>query len=103
MNKLMKTVEQVHSICSDYSQCRDDDTALLWYFYQRELRKLGKVPNKISWFNFLKLIQNGLMPKFPTVLRARRKAQELYPEIRGAKWKQRHEAQAQVKSDLGYR
>ena len=37
-----------------------------------------------------------------TIRRARRKVQELHPELRGKKWHERHAQQEQVKKELGY-
>jgi len=54
-----------------------------------------------AW-NLLKLVVDGHLSSTESITRARRKCQELYPELRGVNYNKRQANQSDVKKQLGY-
>ena len=48
---------------------------------------------KLPFYAIMEKISLGELPSFETITRARRKLQEIYPELRGKNWKERNEGQ----------
>lgn len=93
---MKKTIERVKEILTTYPNARDDDRLLvkmIWYV---------ETPITLTVCDFLDYYCEGAITSESTIRRARRKVQELYPELRGKKWHERHAQQEQVKKELGY-
>ena len=85
----------VESSLHDDVSSRDNDmrlTALIWY------KELGILRDKCM--PLLKLMASNKVPNFESISRCRRKKQELYPELRGNKYKARHDKQREMKDEL---
>ena len=90
--KIQEIVEK--SLQNDV-RARDNDmrlTALIW------LKELGILKDKCM--PMLELIAYNKVTNFESISRCRRKLQELHPDLRGEKYKARHEKQEEVKRDL---
>lgn len=78
--KIRETAEIVKEILTEEPATRDDDYLLYSYI----LHKYG-VPTQTSFSTIIVMIRKKRLPTLETVGRARRKAQELYPELRGTR------------------
>ena len=90
-----KIQEIVEKSLQDDVRARDNDmrlTALIWH------KELGVLRDKCM--PLLELIAYGKVTNFESISRCRRKLQELHPDLRGDKYKARHEKQKEVKKDL---
>jgi hypothetical protein len=88
--KVVSLSEKVEILLTRFPNLRDDDKLLvtkMWYF---EMKKLNLEPNTAPISLFLTLYQQGQLSNADVVGRARRKVQELNPELRGNNWEERH-------------
>ena len=88
--KVVSLTEKVEILLTKFPELRDDDKLLvtkMWYF---EMKKLNLEPNQAPTSLFLELYQQGQLSNADVVGRARRKVQELKPELRGNNWEERH-------------
>ena len=97
MDKYIKdqTINIVKDLITKHPHLRDNDNKLLanvWY--------QSVTPLQEEWLDFLALIANGDLPSSESIMRCRRKLQELNPELRGELWDKRHQMQTQVKEEL---
>jgi hypothetical protein len=102
MDKISNLTDTVEQVLLKDERCRDDDrllTAIVWF----NVIKDGKYNfSTMSAKDLLDLYIKGLMPNHDSITRARRKVQELNPELRGSKYESRQGYQKDVKKDLGY-
>ena len=82
VGKLTKVVKK---ILGAVPGARDRDTLLYYYVVQ----SLG-FDTHAPLATILRLIENGTLPNFDTVSRARRLVQAAHPELRGNTWEKRH-------------
>ena len=90
-----KIQDIVEKSLQDDVRARDNDmrlTALIWH------KELGVLRDKCM--PLLELIAYNKVTNFESISRCRRKLQELHPDLRGAKYKARHDKQKEVKDDL---
>ena len=90
-----KIQEMVEKSLQKDVRARDNDmrlTALIWH------EELGILREKCM--PMLELMAYNKVTNFESVSRCRRKLQELYPDLRGKKYKERHLKQEEVKNDL---
>lgn len=88
--------DNVEKLLKDIPITRDDDSRLVatyYYYFQKRFVK-DKTAEE-----FLKTMAAGQLVSSDLITRTRRKLQEHNPELRGEKWKERHERQNSVKSD----
>lgn len=87
--------EKVRQILEDYPSARDSDTMLFmraWYSYSHT--PLAKL---------LQAIDEGKAPHPESITRCRRKLQELHPELRGKRYKDRQTTEQQeMKQDIKF-
>lgn len=95
---MKKTIEQVKELLELNPELRDDDRKLVVDFWDLEV---NFKPN-LSFYEFGNFYLEGKITSESTIRRARRKVQELYPELRGKKWNERHAQQEPIKKELGY-
>jgi hypothetical protein len=74
-------------------ECRDDDRILLSSIWKNELGEES---------NVLKSLEEGKISNPETITRIRRKLQEKYPDLRGAKWSIRHQMEGAVCQQLTF-
>lgn len=77
--------DEVKAILTKWPQTRDDDM-LLW---GQLLFIKGFVKTNETFFKVLSRVKSDKMPSFESVSRARRKVQELEPDLRGKRYSQR--------------
>ena len=82
---MRKTQNVVKRVLTNYPNTRDNDSALIML----TLIDLGLYQN-ISLSDYLTEEQKNY-PSFETITRCRRLLQTIYPELRGDKWKDRHD------------
>ena len=90
-----KIQDIVEKSLHDDVRARDNDmrlTALIWH------EELGVLRDKCM--PLLKLIAYNKVTNFESISRCRRKLQELHPDLRGDKYKARHDKQEEMKDDL---
>ena len=90
-----KIQEIVEKSLQDDVRARDNDmrlTALIWH------KELGVLRDKCM--PLLELIAYNKVTNFESIRRCRRKLQELHPDLRGDKYKARHDKQREMKDDL---
>jgi hypothetical protein len=88
--------DNVTKLLIKHPRTRDDDMLLVatyYYIYYPNLVK-GSALDFLKKFSESKLVSSDL------ITRTRRKLQEHNVHLRGTKWKERHQKQAEVKSDL---
>ena len=90
-DKLLK----VRQLLERYKTARDSDSFLLSKFWASECSS----PN--VYYNFLELLQDDKFTSAESITRARRKVQELYPELRGDNYKKRKkELEPEVRDEM---
>jgi hypothetical protein len=87
--------DKVEVILSTYPQARDNDNLLIATYWHSEL-----FDTNIKASQFFRKIADGEMTSTESICRARRKAQEQTPHLRGEKWKLRHEKADEVRREL---
>jgi len=88
--KVVSLSEKVEILLARYPNLRDDDKLLvtkMWYF---EMKKVNLEPNNTPVSLFFTLYKEGKLSNAEVIGRARRKVQELNPELRGKNWEDRH-------------
>ena len=90
-----KIQDIVEKSLQDDERARDNDmrlTALIWH------KELGILRDKCM--PLLELMAYNKVTNFESISRCRRKLQELHPDLRGDKYKARHDKQQEMKDDL---
>lgn len=87
----------VETVLREHADAKDDDFRLYGWVCKKMCPEVMDMAFKeVLW----KSGRLGL-PSYETVTRARRKAQELHPELRGKKYKKRQERQAEYIEQFG--
>lgn len=102
MVNLKQIGPRVKRVLEDNPVTRDNDNKLTVIIWSWELREKGHDPNLLSAQGFLKMYYEGKLTNSESITRARRKLQELHPELRGNNYQVRQANQEKVKKDLGY-
>jgi hypothetical protein len=89
--------ENVQRLLIEYSETKDDDLRLVATYYFKFHQNLI---NDKTALDFVKAIAQGRVISSDLITRTRRKLQEHNPELRGKKWKERHQKQQTVKKEL---
>lgn len=102
--KIKSTKDKVIRILTSVnnSKCRDNDERLVAVFWWNEIheKKLSLNPNGLTIVDFLQMYSEGKLTSADIITRARRKAQEENPELRGSKWKERHYEEKLVRDEI---
>lgn len=88
--KIYNLAEKVEILLTKYPTLRDDDKLLVTKLWDIELQRLNINPKTNTVSIFLSLYQQGKLSNAELIARARRKVQELNPELRGENWIERH-------------
>jgi hypothetical protein len=107
MNKLIK--QRVTAILLRYPETMDNDRELIVRYWKQQIsdmqdaarEKLQSLPY-FTFDSFMASFMTGGFEHPDSITRARRKIQEEYPHLRGAKYNERHKHQEKVKEELGY-
>jgi len=100
VTRLKTTKEVVKYLLGKYEHYRDEDNRMVAHVWNSELFALGKDAKELSAYDFLIIYSEGKLTAASDIERARRKAQEQYPELRGKKWGERHEQETEVKKEI---
>lgn len=98
INKIKNIQPLVKQLLEKYPDLRDSDDRLyvnLIVLADPVLRN----PNTTANY-FLSLMSKGEYPSFESISRARRKVQELHPELRGKSYKGRKEKEVEVRENI---
>ena len=91
----------VEALLQEKPYLRDNDEKLIAEVWHKESAKIRALDGSVS--DFLRDLWNGKLTRPESITRARRKLQEERPELRGDKWRKRHDNEAHIKKQLGYR
>ncbi len=86
-----------------HARYRDNDealTATYWWIEAKSLLGGTEEAFLVSMDKFLRLYSDGKFTPADIITRARRKAQEENPELRGSKWKERHDEEKLVRDEI---
>jgi hypothetical protein len=93
---------RVKRVLQDNPSTRNNDNKLTAIIWSQDLRQQGKDANLLTAQGFMKMYYEGKLTNSDSITRARRKLQELHPELRGKNYQARQANQEKVKKDLGY-
>ncbi len=96
--KLIK--DKIFALLIEYPHLRDDDNKLSANIWHSEITKLGHNAEKISGKDLLGLIANGKLTTSASILRCRRKLQELNPELRGVYYIERNNNTTKINQQI---
>lgn len=99
--KIFKTKEQVERLLREIPELRDNDERLVSNFWYRQLKHNGKDPHSLSCMEFLEIYkQNEILTGADIIVRARAKAQQKNPELRGEKYEERNNNGVEVTMEI---
>lgn len=93
--ELYEQKELVKEILNDSAEARDDDFVLYVAFVERQY---GAKLNRMNVLDLFERIRKGEYPSIESIGRARRKAQEENPELKGSK----NARQRREKAEMNY-
>lgn len=93
--KINTKKELVIKLLTEFPHLRDDDNRLIATIWKRELKS-----KDLTAINFLQLYADKMLTNAESIVRCRRKVQEIYPELRGAKYNVRHDHTKEVVNQL---
>lgn len=93
----IKTImDQVYNLLKDYPHLRDCDNKLVANIWNKEMKNF----NVTDAFDFLQLYADKKITTADSITRARRKIQELHPELRGKNYNKRHNEEKKVRKNI---
>jgi hypothetical protein len=96
--KMTSVLSSVKKMLQGNPRLRDSDEKLManmWYVFIGE-----DIVMNLTAINLLQKLSDGDLPSYESISRCRRKIQEEKPELRGEKWKERHDAEETVIKEL---
>jgi hypothetical protein len=107
MNKLIK--QRVTAILLKFPETMDNDRELIVRYWKQQITdeqdEARMDLQSIPYYTLDAFFASFMTGKFEhpdTITRVRRRIQEEYPHLRGAKYNERHKHQEKVKEELGY-
>lgn len=102
--KIKSTKEKVIKLLESNVNYRNDDEKLVARYWWDELninKEVIQVGIKsLDAIGLLRMYSEGKLTSADIITRARRKAQEENPELRGSKWKKRHDEEKLVRDEI---
>ena len=96
----MKHLEDiVTDILKGNPKARDNDHMLAGTVWIRELGG-SDIAREMGLWEFLRMFMKHEISNFESIVRCRRKVQELDPDLRGSKYELRHNRQEEVKEQI---
>lgn len=87
VNEIKELCEKVVTLLRSHSHLRDSDKRLVANIWVLEVTSLYKKPiEAISSLEFLNCLAESQLSNYDSISRARRKVQELHPDLRGTKY-----------------
>ena len=96
MKKLFSVIDDVELFLTKYPSLRDDDERLMANIWHSHIGDLEDVDAK----EILHMLANHELPSYESISRCRRKIQEIYPNLRGEKWHERHKRAKIIKQEI---
>ena len=96
--KMLNILPSVRHLLTQAPRLRDSDERLMATIWFKHIGE-DKIKS-LSAINLLQVLADGGLPSYESISRCRRKIQEEVPELRGKKWKERHDAEEAVKTEL---
>lgn len=93
LDKIISIMDRVKELLEKYPHLRDSDNKLVANIWNQEKQDTDA-------FGFLQLYADGKITPADSITRARRKLQELHPELRGKKYDQRHREEKKVRKNI---
>lgn len=92
MRKIVSSFPRVLSLLRKDSRCRDCDELLVSRIWHDEMTQIKGTDyqKQQTALDFLKLYADGEITPADSITRARRKVEELHPELRGKTYERRH-------------
>ena len=96
--KMLNILPSVKRLLTKIPRLRDSDERLMATMWFKHIGE-DKVKD-LTAINLLQKLSDGELPSYESISRCRRKIQEEIPELRGEKWKERHDAEEAVKAEI---
>jgi len=103
ISKIKSTKEKVVNYLKTKVEYRDNDERLCCAYLWNEIKEKGLDTQTLLAHELLSMYASGKLTPLDIILRARRKAQEEHPELRGKKWAQRHREEKEVRENINER
>lgn len=87
---------KVKYILTKWFATKDNDMLLVAQFWALE----SKFNEKNQAYEVFDAMSKGTLTSYESITRARRKLQEMHPELRGLSWEKRHKRQSKVIEDV---
>ena len=97
-NTMTRCKDKVALLLNTYQHLRDDDNRLIATYWLKELGSWQV--DTCTGRDFLKLFAEGKVTSPESIRRMRQKLQEEHPELRGKTYKQRHNMQSEIRSNI---
>ena len=91
--RIFKLIDEVETFITKYKVLRDSDDKLMANIWAKYIGNIEFLNAK----DILTMLGKGNLPSYESISRCRRKLQQEFPELRGKKWKTRHE---NIKKDV---
>ena len=98
--KIFVTAQKVRELLTEHPHMRDSDDKLVSNYWVLELKALDINVDDISGKEMLSLFVNKRLTKPDIITRAKRKAQQKNPHLRGETWDERHGIADNVKDEI---
>lgn len=92
---ILSHTDKVKQLLRHRPHLRDDDYKLIANVWHSEIKG-----TQLDAFGFLQMFSEGKLANPESIRRIRQKLQEEFPELRGEKYKRRHQETEKVKGDL---
>lgn len=99
VSKLNSIKTKVISLLESNAHYRDNDEALVARIWYNEISHIS-ISSSEPLIDFFKAYAQGKLTTADVITRARRKAQEEIPHLRGTKWNERHKESEEVKKEI---
>jgi len=100
--KINNVMNETERLLRDRAELRECDQKLVAMYYWEHLSKGGANLEQMTARQLLSAVYNKRLPSSEAITRARRKLQELHPELRGSNYAKRLQEVKAVKKELGY-
>lgn len=100
IKKLIKTYDIVKELLSKHPELRDDDQRLVANYWNIEIRKIYSNLENVNCEMFLRAYSSKWLTNSDIITRARRKAEEKHPELRGLTWNKRHKISEKFEKEV---
>lgn len=98
--KIFKTKEEVIRLLKKYPEYRDNDERLVATFWHNELKAKDYYVDDLNAYDFLKIYSQGKLTSADCIVRARAKAQQDDPGLKGKISAIRKDAGEQVTQEI---